>query len=298
MDFSSLFSFLDKHGIKYKKCVKTASLVSIKIGGIASIVVYPDTLEQLCYIVKFINNKFKYFILANGTNTFFCDYYDGVVILTRNIKKICLSENEIIAECGVSLTECAMYAYENSLCGMEFAYGIPGTIGGGVYINASAYNGAMSNIVKECLVYDIKNDSIYTLKNKDIRFSNKNSIFINREYVILNARLSLSFGTQNNIKPLMESYIKKRVLTQPLNLPSAGSVFKRPKNNYASKLIDDAGLKGYCIGEAQISTKHAGFIINKGNATPKDMNDLIKFVKSEIKRKFNINLEEEIIYVE
>lgn len=298
MDFTSLINFLDAEQIKYKTNVKIALFVSIRVGGIASFIVYPNTIEQLCTLIKYLHGKYKYFILANGTNTYFCDYYEGVIVLTKNINNVYLSQNKIIAECGASLTGCAVYAYENSLSGMEFAYGIPGTVGGGIYMNASAYNGKISDIVQSCLVYDIIKNSTYLLENKEIKFSDKYSIFTNKELVILNAKLNLNFDIKNSIKEKMNTYMQKRLLTQPLDVPSAGSAFKRPKGNYASKLIDDAGLKGCCFGDAQISYKHAGFIVNNGHATSDDINKLICLVKSEVKNKFNVILEEEIIYVE
>ena len=298
MDFTPLADYLDKQQIKYEINVKTASLVSIRVGGIASVAVYPDTIEQLCTVVKYLDGKFKYFILANGTNTYFCDYYEGVVVLTNNIKKLNCYKNEIIAECGASLTGCAVYAYENSLSGLEFAYGIPGTVGGAVYMNASAYNGKMSDIVKECLVYDIKNDCVILLKNKEINFSDKYSIFANKEQIILSVKLILTLGSQKDIQEKMNTHMQSRIQSQPLDVPSAGSAFKRPKNNFASRLIDDSGLKGFCVGDAQVSHKHAGFIVNNGNASSSDINGLISLIKKEVNIKFNIDLEEEIIYVE
>ncbi len=298
MDFGALINYLDKLKVKYEADVKTASLVSIRVGGIASIVAYPNTIEKLCSLIKFVDGKYKYFILANGTNTYFSDCYDGIIISTKKLSSLYLTKNEIIAECGASLTGCAVYAYENSLTGLEFAYGIPGAVGGGVYMNASAYGGKMSDIVKECLVYDIKKGCIYTLSSNEIEFSDKHSIFVEKKLIILNVKFNLNTGIKADIKEKMDTYMQKRISTQPLNVPSAGSAFKRPKGNYASRLIDDAGLKGYSIGDAQISKKHAGFIVNNGSASATNINDLIKFVKEEIKSKFNVILEEEIIYVE
>ena len=298
MDFGSLITYLDNCNIKYDINENTALLVSIRVGGLASIVAYPDTIEKLCRLIKFVNNKFKYFILANGTNTYFCDSFDGIIISTKNINNIKLDKNEIIAECGASLTGCAVYAYEEGLSGLEFAYGIPGTLGGGIYMNASAFGGKISDVIKECLVYDVDKESIYTLCNKNLNFSDKCSIFVKEKLIILKAVLTLDKGIKADINKKMKTYMQKRISTQPLDIPNAGSAFKRPKGDYASRLIDEAGLKGYNVGDAQISKKHAGFIVNNGSASSSDINKLIKYIKNEIKNKFNVILEEEIIYVE
>ena len=298
MKYCALVDFLDKYNIKYKTNEKTALLVSIRVGGIAPIVVYPDTIEQLCVLLKYISGKYRYYLLGNWTNTYFCDFYDGVVISTKNLNRIFSRSNEIEAECGASLTGCAVYAYKNKLSGLEFAYGIPGFVGGSLYMNASAYDSSISNILKECLVYDIDSESTCVLQNKDLMFKEKHSIFMEKRLAILKASFSLNIDNKDKIKAKMDEYQQRRSNSQPLDIPSAGSAFKRPKYNYASKLIDEAGLKGYSIGDAQISTKHAGFIVNKGSASSSDIRELIRFIKLEIKNKFNIDLEEEIIYVE
>lgn len=298
MDFSSLINYLNKCEVKYQTNVNTASIVSIKVGGIASVVIYPNTIEQLCNLLNFIHSKYKYYLIGKGTNVYFCDFFDGVIISTKYLNRIKLIDNDMEAECGASLTRCAVYAYDNSLTGLEFTYGIPGTVGGGVYMNASAYGGQISDVVRECLVYDTEKKDTYILKNEYMDFSSKHSAFMNRKYIILTATLHLLKGDNIEIKSKMDTYMQNRINTQPLNIPSAGSAFKRPIGYYASRLIDEAGLKGYKIGDAQISKKHAGFIINKGSASAKDINDLIRYVKKEIKTKFNVDLEEEIIYLE
>ncbi len=298
MNLYPLKDFFDKNKITYYENVNSASLVSIKIGGIASIFVCPKTPNELCKIISFLHNKYKYVILGNGTNTYFCECYDGVIISTKQLNKICVQNNKIIAECGASLTGCAVCAYEASLTGLEFAYGIPGSVGGAVYMNARAFEGEIAYIIEKCNVYDIEKNIILTIYKNELDFSYKHSVFMDKKYVVLDAHIVLSKEDQSFVKNKMDSYWKKRTATQPLDLPNAGSAFKKPKNSFASKLIDEAGYKGMCFGGAQISTKHAGFIVNNGNATAEDVNNLISFVKKNIKNKFDVILEEEIIYVE
>ena len=298
MDFDDLLSYLINNSIEYKLNVNTAEYVSFKVGGIGSIITFPDTIIKLCNLVSYVYGKMKYFILGCGTNCYFSSYYDGIIISTKYLNEIEVNGNKIKAECGTSLTRCAVYAYENALTGIEFLYGIPGSVGGGVYMNASAFGGMISQVVSECTIYDIENQSIKSLENNELNFDVKNSIFMNRKHLVLNTIFDLSFSKNKIIKEIMDTYLLKRHHSQPLELPNAGSIFKRPKNGYASELIDRAGLKGFCAGDAQVSTKHAGFIVNNGNATSEDVISLINMIKETIKNKYNVDLEEEIIYVE
>ncbi len=298
MFFEDLCLYLDNNRIEYIKEAKIASYVSIRVGGIASLIAYPDTVDKFCGLINFVKGKIKYFVLGNGTNCYFSDYYDGIIILTNKLNGIMTTDCEIIAECGASLTRCAVYAYENSFTGIEFLYGIPGSVGGGVYMNASAYGSMISEYIKECTVYDASQNTIKRLNRDDLKFEAKHSVFMEKEYFALSVTFDLAIGDKDVIKSTMETYLGKRIASQPLDLPNAGSAFKRPKNDYASKLIDRAGLKGYRIGDAEISTKHAGFIVNMGNATANDINLLLLEIKAIIKRKFDIELEEEIIFVE
>ena len=286
--------------VKYEINKKTASLVSFRIGAEASLVVFPKTNWQLIQLLKKIKElKCKYFIIGGGTNTFFSDkQYDGVVIVTRGINNICINNNKMLIECGASINNCCNLALDYSLCGLEFAYGIPGTIGGAVYMNASAYGNSVSDIVVTSDVYDITNDEILTFTCEMHEFENKKSIFQTKDYVLLSTKISLKPCDKLKIKARMDDLLRKRLETQPIQMPSAGSTFKRPRDGYASKLIDEAGLKGYRIGDAQVSPKHAGFIVNLGKAKAKDVLELIQYIKNKISEIFKINLEEEIIFVE
>ena len=298
-DFSALISFLDNLSVEYEKEAKTAPLVSFRVGGRAKLVAMPTSIIDFCAIIRYLNiNKFKYFILCQGTNTYFSKYYDGIVISTRKLSQAFVSDNYLIAYCGASVFKCCELAKENSLSGFEFAYGIPGGIGGGIYMNASAFGNSFSDIVAESLIYDIKSDAIKIITNKEHKFNIKHSIFNDYNYVLLSTTLRLTFSDKQVISECMERILNKRLSSQPIDLPSAGSAFKRPCGMYASKLIDDAKLKGKAFGDAQVSEQHAGFIVNMGNATAENVNSLIKYIKSRILKKFNVKLEEEIIYVE
>lgn len=262
--------------------------------------VIPNTIEELCYVLRELNHfSIKYFILCNGTNTIFVnEWYNGVVISTHNLNKVQVYNNYIDAECGALVTRLAILARENSLTGMEFCYGIPGGIGGAVYMNASAFGREISDIVSRTVYYDIKNDSIQAIDCLEHNFEKKSSIFQKREFVILKTILSLKKGSCSEINQLMNEYISKRKLTQPLDFPSAGSIFKRPADGYASMLIDKAGLKGARVGGAEVSKKHAGFIINTGDACGADIKKLIEQIKCRVFGLYKIKLENEVILVE
>ena len=286
--------------IKIEINVKTASLTSFKVGGTASFVVYPDSIEKLVAFLRAIRIKnVKYFIVGNGTNIYFCSgNYDGVIISTKCLNKCFTKCNTVEAQCGALLNKCCNLALENHLTGLEFCYGIPGSVGGAIYMNASAFGSEISSVVLESIVYDIDSDEILVLDQRNHKFSTKSSAFHNRRIVALSSKFLLSYGNYNEIQSKMQRYLNERNAKQPTNLPSAGSAFKRPLNSYASKLVDEAGLKGFTVGGAQISNKHAGFIINNGTATAENVRALISYVKNTIKSKYGMNLEEEIIYVE
>ena len=301
MENNLLFDFLNQKNIRYNVNVSASDLVSFKIGGIADVVVYPKFLNELIELTFLLKKeKIKYVILGNGTNTYFSDDgYNGIVISTSLLNHITLNGNYIVAQCGAKITDCAIFAYDHSLTGMEFASGIPGCIGGCVYMNASAFGGDISGIIYETKIYDLKTNKIRTLSENDHKYAMKHSIFMeNNDYIILEASFKLSTGQKDQIESTMNNYMQKRINSQPINQPSAGSVFKRPKNLFAPKLIEEAGLKGMRIGDAMISTKHAGFIVNTGKASSSDVNKLIEIIKAKIKEKYKVDLEQEIIYIE
>lgn len=296
----SIFDFLDNIPVDYEKNVKTADLVSLKVGGTARAVVYPKTIEHFCSILEWLCvNKEKYYILCHGTNTYFKDnLYDGIVLSTKYLNKVHIQDQNIIAECGASLLKCCEIARRKSLTGLEFAFGIPGGIGGALYMNASAYEKSISEIISSSVVYDITTKTKIKLVNEQHLFENKNSIFQHKNFIVLSTTLKLNSDDSKMIANNMDETISSRLNKQPCDIPNAGSVFKRPKNQFASKLIDRAGLKGFTIGGASVSTMHAGFIVNTGNATSNDIKELTNYIQNRIEFLFGIKLEKEIIFVE
>ena len=205
----------------------------------------------------------------------------------------------IYVECGRPLTELASdTGKRHSLTGLEFTYGIPGSVGGAVYMNAGAYGGEMSNVVVESEYYDTEKDIIVKIDSSSHEFSYRHSIFHDHpEYIILSSTLSLKAGDAEEIFNAMAKNMSSRREKQPLEYPNAGSTFKRPEGHFAGKLIEDAGLKGYSIGGAQVSEKHAGFLINRGGATSSDVLSLMEYIKNTVKEKYGVELESEIIYI-
>ena len=296
-----LIDFLDINGILYELDISAKTLVSFKIGGKVKIVIYPKNLKELIDTIGILkSSKFRFVFLGNGTNTFFSDEgYDGAVISTKKMNKVSVTGTYITAQCGANLKDCCIVAFLNSLTGMEFAYGIPGNIGGCIYMNASAFGKDMSNIVLKTVVLDTETGKLLTINKEEHLYGMKHSVFMdNKNYFIVETQLELQHGDKNKIYSSMEENMSKRNASQPLDKPSAGSVFKRPLNNYASKLIDDAGLKKTTVGDAEVSELHAGFIVNNGNAKSSDVLNLIQIVKNRIFDLNGILLEEEIIYIE
>jgi len=269
-----------------------------KVGGKATIV-YPRNIEKLISLIKLLKEKnVGYKVLGNGSNIIFKDEdYDGIIINLKEFKDLIIEGTVIKVGAGYNLTQLAYKASNLGLTGFEFATGIPGTVGGAVYMNAGAYKTDMGYIVSEVRVLtpDLK---IKTLYNKDMNFHYRTSfIKENPGYICLEAKIVLKRGRVLDILNLIEDRKQKRLMTQPLEYLSAGSVFRNPENDFAGRLIEECGLKGKMIGGAMISEKHANFIINHGNASAKDIRDLINLAKSEVKKKFNIELylEQEII---
>ena len=300
MDFRPLINLCESTNTKYLINGKTAPLTSIRVGNTAKLIVFPTEMHVFCQIIdNILTNNYKYVILGNGTNSYFCDVYDGVVVVTNGIDTVLVSENDMIATCGASLKNCANNALCHSLAGLEFAYGIPGTIGGALYMNAEAFGSTIGQFVVKSVVYDTLTRQISELSsNESHLFGKKCSIFSAKRYILLETTLRLTPSTFDFVKNKTCELLKKRNSSQPLDMPSAGSAFKRNGNYYVSKLIDEAGLKGFRIGGAEVSKKHAGFIVNSSGATANDINKLIEYIKHKIYDKYQINLIEEIIYIE
>ena len=279
---------------------------SFRIGGGAKYALFPKNCDELIFAINTcINKNQKYLIVGNASNLLFDDSgFDGVVIFTTKMTatEYLHKNNEVCikAECGKSLTELSGEAGKrHSLAGLEFAYGIPGTVGGAVYMNAGAYGGQMSDVVVETEAYDVKAQKVVIIKGEEHKFSYRHSLFAeNRELIVLYTTMRLISGDAEEIYTKMNKNMTSRKEKQPLELPNAGSTFKRPGENiYVGKLIEEAGLKGYSVGGAQISEKHAGFTVNKGGATSADVLSVIEHTKSVILEKYGVSLESEIIYI-
>ncbi len=295
-NFQKLERFLNEERIIYKKNELMKNHTSFKIGGCCKILTYPQNFKQVSCLIQFLNkSRIKYFFLGNGSNTLFSDSdFLGVVICSKLLNKLELLKNgEIYCESGVPLNKLCQFALFNSLSNLEFAYGIPGSVGGAVLMNAGAYGGEMKDVVTS-VKYCNCDGQILSLINEEINFSYRQSIFNKNGGFILSATFKCVNGNQKIIKQKMDTLIQRRILKQPLNFPSAGSVFKRPKQGFASKLIDSCGLKGEFVGDARVSEKHCGFIINVGDARCSDVLKLIKKIQNVVKKQTGIDLEPEI----
>ncbi len=271
---------------------------SFKIGGNADFLVMPENMKQIESVIGLLREKgIRYTVIGNGSNLLVDDNgIRGVVVkLAKNFSNTVASGNTIIARSGVLLSRLASVALENSLTGLEFAAGIPGTLGGAVMMNAGAYGGEMKDVVCET-TYLNGGGEIKTICGAEHGFGYRKSIF-GKEDIILESTLSLQKGERSEISKKMAELNAQRREKQPLEHPSAGSAFKRPEGYFAGKLIQDAGLKGYKLGGASVSEKHSGFIVSDGTATCADVLALIDHVKAEVLRQFGVELEPEVRYI-
>ena len=296
MIFSSFINFLNKEQIDFCLNYDTSELVSIRIGGNSKIAVFPNTIAKLIKLMDLIKTQ-NYVIIGNGTNCLFSNDYDGIVVVTKNINNIDVNGKNIVAQCGVALNKLCKVALKNSLSGLEFASGIPGSLGGAVYMNASAFGSNISNVIESSTVFDLVTGKIIKIGNDEHSFGTKKSIFMNKKFIHLESTINLALDDSVAICERMKKFIEYRKKTQPLEHYSAGSVFVKPKEGYAAQMIESVGLKGYSIGGAQISKKHAGFIININNASASDVLELIKLSKMRVLSKFGVELKEEIIVI-
>ncbi len=269
---------------------------TFKIGGAADYFLTPENEEQLKAVFKVAEEaKLPVFIMGNGSNLLVGDKgIRGVVIcLFKKMDNIEVSENEIYVGCGALMSRVASVALNSGLAGLEFASGIPGTVGGGVYMNAGAYGFELKDIVKSVRFMD-KGGIVSEIKCCDCEFGYRESVFSKKGYTVIGCTLTLVKDDKTAIRERMCDYTQRRVTKQPVEKPSAGSVFKRPEGYFAGALIEDAGLKGFSIGDAQVSEKHAGFIINNGAATARDVLDLIEYIKDVVYKKNGVILETEV----
>ncbi len=294
LDLKNLFSDIySKDEVKINALMKEH--INFEVGGPADILLIPSKVEQIIESIKICKeNNIPYFVMGNGSNLLVKDGgIRGVVIKLTGLTNLEVNETEIKADCGVMLKELSDKALENSLTGLEFACGIPGSVGGAVFMNAGAYNGEIKNVIKEAQVITSSGE-IVTLSKDELELGYRTSKVMRDNSIVINATFKLEKGNKEEIKETIDDLTQKREEKQPLEYPSAGSTFKRPEGYFAGKLIQDSGLKGYSIGGAAVSSKHSGFVINKDNATAKDILDLIAYIQTEVKKQFGVELHTEV----
>ena len=301
---------MDNHRIENKFCnclgsdnVKQQEPMSrhttFRIGGPADFYLCPHSTKEVQEIVEICKEeKLPYFVLGNGSNLLVSDKgYRGVVIqLWKNFSDITVKDCCIQAKAGALLSKVATEALEAGLTGMEFASGIPGTIGGAAFMNAGAYGGEMKDIIKSVKVLDTQGE-VRVLPKEELKMGYRTSIVKEKGYTVLSVELELSKGNREEIRNTMEDLKERRTSKQPLEMPSAGSTFKRPEGYFAGKLIMDSGLRGFSVGGAQVSEKHCGFVVNKGGATAMDVLNLIREVQRRVKEQFGVDLETEVRFL-
>lgn len=300
IDLEDMSKYIDMSKVKINEPMSKHT--TFKLGGVADVLVMPESLEELIAVLGYAKErKIPVTVIGNGSKILVLDGgIRGIVIkLASKFAKVQFDGECVKALAGVTLPYISRRAKAESLSGLEFACGIPATLGGAIFQNAGAYDGDMASVVEEVTYLD-ENLNLVTKKNEDLGFGYRNSFFKKNKdkgYVIVSAVLRLHKGDVEEIECKIRENTEKRASKQPLEYPSAGSVFKRPDGYFVGKLVEDAGLKGKVIGNAQVSEKHSGFIVNKGNATAKDVVELIEYIKAQIFDKFGVKLEEEIIII-
>lgn len=270
---------------------------TFRVGGEAACMIYVQTEEEIRKLVSYLNQiEEDYFMLGNGSNILVGDKgYRGIIIkFGKQMEEIQVDGERMTIKAGALLPKVAVTAKEHGLTGLEFAAGIPGSIGGAIVMNAGAYDGEMKQIVESVRIID-RNGEILTLDNDAMEFGYRTSVVKDRPYIVLEVVLRLQPGDKEAIGARMEELAALRKSKQPLEYPSAGSAFKRPEGYYAGKLIMDAGMRGYRIGGAQVSDKHCGFIVNVNKATAADIKEVIEEVQERVKKRFHVSLEPEVI---
>lgn len=299
---SELLNALEEKRMEYKINVSAKGITTFKAGGSIDICILPKNKSELVFaalVAHRLGEKFT--VLGRGSNTLFSDDgYRGVVILTEGLHTVVLELDDeggsLCAECGVPLTYLTAFAAKQSLSGLEFAYGIPGSCGGAVYMNAGAYGGQMSDIVESSEYLDLDSGQILTLEKGEHGFDYRRSVYSDSDgkMILLSVHMRLQYGDRDVINQKMQANMQARKEKQPLEYPNAGSVFKRHPGFYMGQIIEESGLKGFRIGGAEVSEKHAGFIINKDGATASDIRSVISYISDVISDKYGFTPECEI----
>lgn len=285
-------------GIEFRVDVDLKDYCTYKVGGRGSVLVLPKDVDELKLVMDYvISNDIRYMVIGNGSNLIFSDDgFDGVLIKLDRFNEVCFDENLVRVGSGCSLISLSLLCARNGLSGLEFAGGIPGTLGGAVYMNAGAYNSDIGMVVKCVRVLD-NSGSVIELNKEDLNFDYRYSILRDKDYICLDVTLELKNGNRDNIISLMEDRKRRRRESQPLEYPSAGSVFRNPLGDFAGRIIEELEFKGKCVGGAMVSVKHANFIVNYDNASSGDIVALINDIKDKVKDVYGIDLvlEQEIV---
>ncbi len=299
MSISQFKDYIINGGFDYIFDAPMDKFTTLHIGGNADILVQPSNVEQLVQLISVAKNfNAPVTFIGNGSNLLVCDkgIRGAVIKFGCNFSQASVDGNVITAQSGISLARLAQVALDNSLTGFEFASGIPGTLGGGIVMNAGAYKGELKDVVISVTAL-LEDGTVKTFEKEELDFSYRHSVFTGTKMLVLSADILLEKGDATLIKDRMNELAAKRRSTQPLEFPSAGSAFKRPKVGYAAALIDSCGLKGFAVGDAQVSEKHAGFIINKGNASAQNMLDLLDYVQKKVLKENGTFLEPEVVII-
>ena len=291
---------LQNAAVRWETNVPLSKHSSFRIGGSADLALFPTSRAQLIDGLSILRESgLPMTVIGRGSNVVFSDEgYRGAIVFTSGCRNLSVTDRTMDAECGVTLSAVANAAREAGLTGAEFAYGIPGTVGGAVFMNAGAFNGCMADICVRSEYFDMESGDVHLLEGDEQKFGTRESVY--QRYptrIILGARLSLSYGIADDIHAKMQDLLERRRSTQPLELPNAGSIFKRPVGYYAGKLIEDCGLKGRRIGGAEVSEKHAGVIVNRGGATAEDVKRLVELVRETVLRETGVELECEVRFL-
>lgn len=301
MSFDKIYDYAKSIGCPSQRDVPMSKYTTFRIGGNASVMLTPTTDEQLASIIKKCKkDNIKPFIIGNGSNMLISDKgLDTVVInMCRPDPKIELVNGDtVVCDAGATMSRVCNFALENGLTGLEFAFGIPGSAGGAAYMNAGAYGGEMKDVLVECRHID-SDGNFGSLKGEELGLAYRTSAYEHNGYIITTLVMKLSKGNKDEIRAKMQELLQRRKDKQPLEYPSAGSTFKRPEGYFAGALIEECGLKGYSVGGAQVSEKHAGFVINKGDASAKDVLDLIKYIQDKVLSEKGVMLEPEVRLIE
>jgi len=291
--YNELIQLVAKENVKQHEPLKKYTFT--KTGGNADILVFPTTTEEIANTITLAKKRqIPLTILGNGSNLIIKDGgIRGIVLILTKLNGINVKENRIIAQSGATIIDVSKTALQEHLTGLEFACGIPGTVGGALYMNAGAYGGEVKDVLESAVVLD-EDGNLLTLTRDDFDFGYRTSAFAKKHYCVLEGTFLCEKGDVSSIKEKMDELTYLRETKQPLEYPSCGSVFKRPPNHFAGKLIQDSNLQGHTIGGVQVSTKHAGFMVNVNNGTASDYLELIKHVQATVKEKFGVDLETEV----